>query len=293
MIEYISYLFARFIAVSCPDPIKYWIALRVANIYFIFNRSGRRAILKNFNHIPSSKNKVQSSQEVFRNFSKYLADFLFISQLNKYNWDKWVKMVNREYFDEAYREGKGIIALTAHIGNWELGGIILSLVGYPTSAIVLPQRNRAVNDIFFRQRRSKGLKSIFLGANLRESFKRLRAGEVVAILGDRNFRALKTIKNKSSDDVNGVEVELFGKKAYLPKGPAVLAYWTQALILPGFTIRGKDNKYTLHFERPIQIERCENKEEFIKVNTQKIATVIEKYVNLHPEQWCVFEEIWK
>ena len=215
-----------------------------------------------------------------------------MSQLNRYNWRKWVKTVNEKYFDNAYKEGKGIIALTAHIGNWEMGGIVLSLMGYPTSAIVLPQRNRLVNDFFLKQRQSKGLKLVSLGSNLREGLRRLKNGEVLAILGDRNIGSLKLARNKALNESNGVKVEFFGKKAYFPKGPAVLAYWTKAIILPGFTIRGKDNKYTLYFERPVLIERCEDKEEFIRINTQKIATIIEKYVRIYPEQWCVFEEIW-
>jgi lauroyl/myristoyl acyltransferase len=280
------------VAVSFPIPLKYWIALRVSDMYFLFHKRNREAALYNFSKIPLQRERYKVARDMFHNFSKYLADFFFISRLNKYNWRELVSTVNLEYFDKAYREKKGIIAITAHIGNWELGGTVLSLMGYPTSAIVLPHHNKAVNDIFLKQRESKELKSIFLGVNLKESFKRLKNGEVVAILGDRNLRVPKAFIDEDINDSNGVEVELFGEKAYFPKGPAILAYWTDAIILPGFTIRGKDNKYTLYFERPVPIEKCENKEDFIKINTQKIAALIEKYVQLYPEQWCVFEKIW-
>jgi lauroyl/myristoyl acyltransferase len=286
MLQYLAYLIAKFLAVSLPTPVKYWIALRVSDLFFLFNRRGKLTVLNNLKNVPLRKDRFQSAEDMFHNFGKYLADFLFISRLNKHNWRKWVKLVNYENFDNAYREGKGVIALTTHIGNWELGGIILALLGYPISAIVLPQRNKAVNNIFVKQRQSKGMKPISLGLNLREGFRKLKNGEVLAILGDRNIR------DKSIAKSTGVEVEFFGKKAHFPKGPAVLAYWTQAIILPGFTIRGKDNKYTLYFERPVPLKRCKDKEEFIRVNTQKIATVIEKYVSLYPEQWCVFEEVW-
>ncbi len=292
MLEYMLYLFARFVAVSFPTPLKYWIGLRTSDMYFLFHRKNRKAVFSSFDQIPSKKAKYNAARDMFHNFSKYLADFLFISQLNKYNWKKWVKTVNKENFDNAYRKNKGIIALTAHIGNWELGGTILSLMGYPISAIVLPQRNRAINNIFLKQRLAKGLKSIFLGQNLIEGVRRLKRGEVLAILGDRNIGFSKNTRDKTANKATGVEVEFFGRKTYFPKGPAILAYWTQALILPGFTIRNKNNKYTLHFERPIQVKRCKDKEEFIRINTQKIATVIEKYVRLYPEQWCVFEEVW-
>ncbi len=164
MLLYLLYLAAKFLMVSLPEPIKYWIALRVADLYLIFNKKYREAVIHNLRNIPSPKDGFQYAKNVFHNFAKYLADFLFISKLNKYNWRKWVKIVNKEYFDNAYKEGKGIIALTAHIGNWELGGIILSLMGYPISAVVLPQSNKAVDNIFVRQRQSKGLKPIsYLG----------------------------------------------------------------------------------------------------------------------------------
>jgi len=292
MLEYILYLCARFFSVSFPTPLKYWIGLRVSDMYFLFHKKNRKAVLSNFDKIPLQKNRHEVARAMFHNFSKSLADFLFISQLNKNNWKNWVKTVNEQHFDEAYRAKKGIIALTAHIGNWELGGAVLSLMGYPVSAIVLPQRNRAVNAIFLKQRLEKGLKSISLGQNLREGIRRLKKGEVLAIVGDRNIGFPKSLADKTANKTIGVEVDFFGRKAYFPKGPAILAYWTQALVLPGFTVREKDNKYTLHFEQPIQIERCEDKEEFIKINTQKIAAVIEKYVRLYPAQWCVFEEVW-
>ncbi len=292
MLEYILYLCARFLAVSFPTPLKYWIGLRVSDMYFLFHRKNRRAVLSNFAQIPLEKSKHKVARAMFHNFSKSLADFLFISQLNKNNWENWVRTANEQNFDEAYKQKKGIIALTAHIGNWELGGVVLSLMGYPISAIVLPQKNRGVNDIFLKQRLEKGLKSIFLGQNFREGVRRLKSGEVLAIVGDRNIGFSKSIGDKTSNKTTGVEVIFFGRKTYFPKGPAILAYWTEALILPGFTIRDNDNKYTLHFERPIQIERCEDKEEFIRINTQKIAAVIEKYVRCYPEQWCVFEEVW-
>jgi len=292
MVEYILYLCARFLAVSFPTPLKYWIGLRVSDMYFLFHRKNREAVLSNFNKIPLEKNRHEVARSMFHNFSKSLADFLFISQLNKNNWGNWIGTVNKKIFDEAYKKKRGIIALTAHIGNWELGGIVLSLMGYPISAIVLPQRNKAVNDIFFKQRLEKGLKSIFMGENLIEGLRRLKRGEVLAIVGDRNIGFSRDIKDKTINTSSGVEVNFFGKKAYFPKGPAILAYWTQALILPGFTVRERDNKYTLHFEKPIQVERCENKEEFIRITTQKIAAVIEKYVRRYPEQWCVFEKVW-
>ncbi|MDD5454683.1 MAG: lysophospholipid acyltransferase family protein [Candidatus Ratteibacteria bacterium] len=293
MLEYILYLCAHFLAVSFPTPLKYWIGLRVSDMYFLFHNKNRKAVLSNFDKIPLGKNKHEAARTMFHNFSKSLADFLFISQLDKNNWRNWVKTIDEKKFDEAYRQKKGVIALTAHIGNWELGGIILSLMGYPISAIVLPQKNRAVNDIFFKQRLEKGLKPIFLGQSLIEGVRKLRKGEVLAIVGDRNIGFSKSIRDKTPNKTMGVEVNFFGRKVYFPKGPAILAYWTQALILPGFTVRDNDDKYTLYFENPIQIERCKNKEEFIKINTQKIASVIEKYVRHYPEQWCVFEEVWQ
>jgi KDO2-lipid IV(A) lauroyltransferase len=262
-------------------------------MYFLFHKKNRKAVLSNLDKIPLKKNRHKVAREIFHNFSKTLADFLFISQLNKNNWERWVKTKGKEHFDNAFRKKRGIIALTAHIGNWELGGVVLSLLGYPISAIVLPQRNKFVNDIFFKQRLEKGLKSIFLGQSLREGIRRLKNGEVLAIVGDRNIGFSRDIKDKTINKTTGVEVSFFGRKVYFPKGPAILAYWTKSLVLPGFTVRGKDDRYTLYFERPIEVEECEDREEFIRINTQKIATVIEKYVRLYPGQWCVFEEVWQ
>lgn len=166
-------------------------------------------------------------------------------------------------------------------------------MGYPISAIILPQKDKLVNKLFLKQRQLRGLNPISVGPSLKECFRKLKEKEVVAILGDKNFGISEGLKDKFLNEGDGVEVEFFGKKAYFPKGPTLLAYRTDSNIVPGFTIKGKDNKYTLYLEKPIKTEKCKDKDEFIRSNTQKIAEVIEKYVSLYPEQWMIFEKVWK
>jgi len=282
IIQYLLHLGANLLALSLPPPAKHWVALRVSELYFIFNRKGRKAVENNLRFIPTREDKTRLPLKIFHSFGKCAADFASVPRFKNWrHFSKRLEIVNNEYLDKAYREGKGVIALTAHIGNWEWGGVALALKGYPTSAIVLLHQNPLVDRIFVKKREEKKVKIIPLGTSFRESYRRLKKGEVVAILGDRNIGG------------SGIEVNFFGKPAYLPKGPAALAYRTGASIVPGFVIRKKDNRYTLYFEPALDLYKGKDREEFIRVNTQKIAQVIEKYILLYPEQWVVFEKIWK
>ncbi|MFA5099865.1 MAG: lysophospholipid acyltransferase family protein, partial [Candidatus Omnitrophota bacterium] len=100
---------------------------------------------------------------------------------------------------------------------------------------------------------------------------------IVALVGDRDF----------SNDA-GIITEFFGKKTYLPKGPAGFALKTGALILPGFMIRNPDDTFTLRLEKPIVCSPSDT----IETITDKYKSIIEKYIVEYPHQWYMFRKFW-
>ena len=140
MIRYLCYIIAQFLAIYLSRKRAYCVARIVSKLYYYFSWQSRRAVRDNLSHVV--KGKLIKGEfrkliwQTYLNFGKYLADFLFFPKIHVNNIDKIVKIENRHYIDEAFSYKKGVIALSAHLGNWEIGAITHSLKGYPINAIV-------------------------------------------------------------------------------------------------------------------------------------------------------------
>ena len=281
MFEFLLYELSYLLALSLPFPLKYFIACRLADLFYIFLPSRRKAVWDNLGIITgkSRKETLYYVRKVYYNFARFVAELLSLPRLNKKRAEEWIEIVHPEFLRDAFSSEKGVICLTAHLGNWEWGGAYLSLLGYPINAIILPQKNPMVARLFFKLRTSSGMRIINVGGGAKKSIKVLRNGEGIAILGDRPFGE------------EGIRVNFFGKEVIFPRGPASLCYYTNAMILPGFTVR-EGKKYKLYMEKPFSIRGEGEKEEIIRKGMEKIISLMEKYIRKYPEQWAIFEEVW-
>ena len=201
----------------------------------------RHAVVENLKIIlnkPSCDKEIRViTRDVFRNFAKYLVDFFRFSLIDDEYIKRFVRLEGRENLEEALKRGKGVIILSAHLGNWELGGYVLGKLGYNMNAVVLTHKNEKVNNFFINQRFMGNFKSIEIGATLRGCYRALKGNELLALLGDRNFSS------------TGLMAEFFGKPALMPKGPAALALRTGATVLPTYMVREEDDTFRLIFEK--------------------------------------------
>ena len=283
--NYFFYKLAKALSIGLPRGWAYKIASFIADIYYFFYKDEREALRHNFitMGIDDEKKIRKYSRELFRNFAKNLVDFFRFGLMDRRFLRENVRIVGLENMDNALKLGKGILGLTAHLGNWELGGIVMAQKGYPINAVIWEHKDKRIRELFTYQRQRKGIKVIPLGIALRRCFEALKNNEIVAMLGDRDF----------SEYGSKTKINFLGKDFLVPRGPATLALRTQAVIVPGFTIREKDNSYTLYIEKPIKYSPTGDYDKDVLKLTQKIMEVIEKYIRKYPEQWFVFREFWE
>lgn len=290
MFNYILYRIGKFIALCIPLKIAYAIAVFVSDLNYLFSSADRNAVWENLKVIFPDKSDTEIRsirRRMFRNFAKYLVDFFRFAKVDAEYIRKNVKIENIHYFDEALKKGKGVIVITAHLGNWELGGVAISLSGYPFWVVALSHKNKKVNDFFISQRQSKGMQVIPLGSAARQCFRLLKENKIVALVGDRDFTE------------TGIKVDFFGRKTFLPLGPAFLAMKTQSAIVPGFMIRNSDDSFTLTINKPIEfkieaqkVQKQKNKEEdFLKI-IDAYKVIMEEYIRKYPDQWYMFRRFW-
>lgn len=282
MLEYISYRLLQLIVSFLPLKFAYFIAEALGRISYYFVHGAREVLRENLRSVFRDWSERELSECVrcnFIQFGKFLADFFYTSKLDSQNINKVVDIENEEYMGEVLARKRGVIGVTAHIGNWELGGVAVALRGYPISAVALSHDEERVDAIFVGQRESKGLKVIPLGKAGRV-MRALLHGEMVAILGDRDVTS------------QGIKMPFFGKLAVFPRGMPALAVRTGASILPGFTIRQKNDHYKLFFEKPFCADPSKNTRESEREVLVKWIRVLEKYIMLYPEQWFMYHRVW-
>ncbi|MFA6217107.1 MAG: lysophospholipid acyltransferase family protein [Candidatus Omnitrophota bacterium] len=295
MFNYLLYRLGQFLVLALPLKLSYHLAIFFSDVHFLFANIDRKTVKENLKAIfpeKTSRERNKIRLEMFRNFAKYLVDFFRFSILNKEYIRNNITIENLHYLDDTLKKGKGGIILTAHIGNWELGGVVTAQLGYPFWAVALPHKNKKVNDFFNFQRAIKNVKIIPFGNAVRQSLKVLKDNKLLALVGDRDFTKEK-----------GVAVDFLNKFTTLPKGPAAFALKTGAPIIPGFMLRNPDDSFTLRFEKPIEIPaqtlKNQDKNNGFSLDDKKVEeitilykAIIETYIRKYPEQWYMFRKYW-
>lgn len=283
MVNYLLYRIGQFIACHLPLKLAYGLAVSFSDLHYIFADKDKARVKANLKAIfPQMPEKEIHKIRIrtFRNFAKYLVDFFRFANIDQEYIKKNIQVENRDYFDEVLAQGKGGIVMTAHIGNWELGGVVIALLNYPFWVVALPHKNKNVDKFFNHQRESKGVKVIPLGRAAGQCMKVLKNNEFVALVGDRDFTK------------NGVVLDFFGKPTVFPMGPAFFALKTGASILPGFMIRNENDSFTLKMERPIKPVVTGNRDADIKALATQYKNIVENYIRKYPDQWYMFMKFW-
>lgn len=290
---YYLFLIGKIIAVSLPRRATYQAAKFFALLRFYFSRADRLAVLYNLKPLVEDKRKrIEAAKGVFVNFAYYLVDFFRYSKLNLKFIEKYVNFEGLEIVDKLAAQKQGAILVTAHLGNYELGGAVMALSGYPLSVVALPHLDLRTNNFFNNQRKKAGMQVIPTGLSVKESIAVLKNGRFLALLGDRDFSQ------------SGRKEKMFSRYAYIPRGMAFLARKSQSAVVPAFFIRENKYFYRLIFEKEINFNSADfnstsasqenkNNENFEKKIIQKYIIVLEKYLKKYPEQWYMFQKYWR
>jgi lauroyl/myristoyl acyltransferase len=256
---------------ALPAPTRYAAAAAVGRWSSRFFPEKRRAVARNLAVINRWGHGRVTVDRVFENFGITLSDFLSRSPVE-------VDVEGRDMAEEALRRGHGALFLTSHLGNWELGGHVLSQWGWPVTAVYQPYKSRAMQE-YIQGRRAENLRYLAVGRGAAAGMARLLGkGEAVAILADRPFGE------------DGAPVRLCGRRARLPRGPFVFACRFGAPVIPGFVLLEKPGRYRVVVKKPLWPRG--KGDAAVQDLLDQMARVLEKYIALHGDQWYCFEPVW-
>ena len=185
----------------------------------------------------------------------------------------------KDTLDAALAQGKGVVAVTGHIGNWELLAQAVAQSGYPISTVAKPLYDPRLTAWVNTWRTARGLQIIWRGQNPKAMLRVFRQGGILAFLMDQDTK------------VPGAFVPFFGRPAFTPTAPAILALRTGAPIVVGFH-RRVGSTHTLTIEPHPFVANGDFEQDMIELTAQLTAR-LENIIRAAPEQWVWLHKRWR
>lgn len=256
----------------------------LGSVFYYLSRRYRGVAQKNLRAVyggeKSERELQRMAKEVFRHFSRESLEFFRLLSLSREQIDKMVEMESREILEEVIKEGRGVIALTAHYGNWELLARKLVVSGYTVNVIARDSDDPGITGITTRIRETGGYRVFDKDQPIIGAFRCLRHNELLGILPDQN-------------DSHGIYVDFFGRPAATAVGPAVLSLRSGAPIVPIFCARIGDDKYRARVYPRIDFTPTGDEEVDVAALTALVQKAIEREVRANPTQWLWVHDRWK
>ncbi len=182
--------------------------------------------------------------------------------------------------DEAMSAGRGVLVVTAHLGNFELGGRILA-DRYSVLDVVKPMRNTLFGEYLQQARSHHGIATVPMDKSGRAVLSHLRSGGLVTLLVDQDAGP------------DGVRTDFLGQPASTWPGAARLAVRTGCPVVPVAILRRPDGRHTLSIGEALGPAPASADDENIALFTARISAAVESFISEQPEQWFWVHRRWK
>ena len=197
-----------------------------------------------------------------------------------------VTVENIDLYVAAQAQGKGLLILTGHFGNWEVA-TIAGIGNYPEVKGRFHFVRRAVKPawldrVITRRFNRAGFGVFPKRGSLDAMLEKLEQGDAIVFPFDQH-----------AQPPDGIAVDFFGQPAWTFRSLAIIALATGAPVLPATSWREPDGRHVLRFESPLMPIECADTGEAIRRNTRAYNEKLEELVLRRPEQWYWVHRRWK
>lgn len=255
--------------------------LGVVGYYLTFPRQkiARGNIRRVFGATLSEKQIKSIAKSAFKNMSRDMLEvgLSYVGPRDQSFLKKNFSVQGTEHLDQALKKGKGVIAVSVHMGNFTLLSGKMVTLGYPFSLIFKNPKNSYLVNTFQQWRDRLGIGLIPYKPRHRcasESLNVLKKNGVVMMLIDQN-----------PPRKSGVYVDFFGYQLPTYSGAIILALKSGAALLPMFVHRNADNTETITILPEIPLKKSPDKERDIVEHMRAIHVICEEWIKKYPEQW--------
>jgi lauroyl/myristoyl acyltransferase len=274
---------ARFFVAHLPACVSYSIACVIGDAIYLFwprvRRNMAKAVAALLNKPENDLKVRKTARRCLRNFARYVVDTFRYAHPQPVFFEKNFKIIGKEHLDAALADGKGIILVSFHLGNLDLGIKALGCAGYPVNAIVENWQSNQLDAFLQHPREKAGAKLIKVKEVSTNLLAVLRKNEILALMID------------SPNCLNGVKVKLGEKWALLPTGPAIMALRTGARLIPCGLIRTSNTTFQGIIGKPIDITPSGNLVEDVRAITQDTTDALVNITSRFMDQWFIFHPL--
>ena len=266
-----------------PLVVAYWGATFIADLLWLVRRDKRNAAIANITQVLGDAEAGRAAaRRSFHNYGRYLVDFVRAPKIRpeaireKVRFDRW------DAIAAAFDEGRGVMFVLMHFGNWDMGGPALAERGYKVNVIAQTFEHDRLNETVVSARQVRGMKVIPAERAAVGAVRALKRNEVLGILIDRPV------------DDGGVKVNFFGRPVTVPAGPARIALRTGARVLPAALVRERaTGDVTLALvDLDVRATRTGDLDQDIRALTRRILEAHERFIRAYPDQWFMFRPMW-
>jgi Kdo2-lipid IVA lauroyltransferase/acyltransferase len=258
----------------------------LARLWYSLDRRHRLITLRNLEFALgrqlNPEQQQQLSFEVFHHFVKFFFEAVAALLLPLSILRQQVIFMGLENSDAALQQGKGMVALVAHAGNWELNGMV-GAFGYRPMFIVARRHDNPTMDRIIRYLRERGGNTMIpKQGGLKAMLRQLKKNQIVGMAIDQNT----TTKG-------GILVDFFGHRARTTPIAGILARRFGVPVLTVFSRRLPDGRHLVVVSPPLPMEITDNPDEDIRRHVQLQSNAVEAWVRAAPEQWLWLHKRWK
>ena len=250
----------------------------------------RRVVLDNlqlvFGDILTEQQITQLAQAHYAHMWRLMIEFLSFPVMSSSRRARLARVENEQVLRAAHAQGKGVLLLTGHFGNFEVAAAA-GMMSFPEAHgrfhfVRRPFKPRWLENFVYGRSRRLGFGSLPKQGSLDLFIDRLEAGDLILFPFDQ-YAAGR----------DGIQVDFFGHPAGTFRSLAIIARATGAPVVPAATWREPDGHHVLRFEEPLTPIECEDYDEEIRRNTGAYHAMLERLILRHPEQWWWMHRRWK
>lgn len=283
----VYWLFRLIILLGRPFPVGvgYFFARIIANVCYVFFFGKRRALKAAMARVlgtDDDKAISLAARSSFRNFGKYVIDFIHFLDSTPEEVRRRIVFEDLDRINAVMAEKRGVIFITLHYGNWDMGAAGLAAYGFPVNVVAETFPHPAMNALVQGSRRHLGMKVTPMERVGPSIIRALHHGEVLALLID------------VPEPGGTVRVNFFGAPTDVPIGPARIALRSGARAMPAIVLRVKGNEELIRpvVDFDLYFEKSGDEEEDARRLTQAIMSSLERLIRIDPNQWFIFHDMW-
>jgi KDO2-lipid IV(A) lauroyltransferase len=232
----------------------------------------------------NERERKQLAGRVFANIGEILMDLILLCQESSPNLLDKVELKGKEHLEKALAAGKGVLAITGHIGFFILINPRLRAQGYDCRVINNPQYDPHMEKHIIKMKERLGIETIMTEPQdqcLQRTLECIHRGGILLLLMDQDARK------------RGIFVDFFGHPASTNPHPAALALRTGAAVVPMYIVYHGRGRHTLVIEPPLSLTDSGDFTADLHANTALFNKTLETVIRQYPDQWAWVNRRWK